>query len=119
MILLGLSLASASAAASDPWRKQDSAWQATYFLVHAADWGQTRDIARQCQQGPYYETNPVLGECPHITKVDYYFLGTALLHYGIARALPRTYRRLFQAGTIGMQMGYVGNNASIGLNIRF
>lgn len=101
------------------WTTEDSMWQLAYIAVHMADWGQTRDIAAQCEQGAYFETNPIIGKCPSSQWVNTYFLTTALLHTGVARNLPQKYRRMFQAGTLGMELGYVTNNAKIGLNIRF
>lgn len=101
------------------WTNKDSLWQSAYLVLHAADWGQTRDIAAQCKRGEYFETNPLIGKCPSVHWVNTYFLGTALLHTGIARVLPQKYRRAFQAGTIGMQMGFVTNNSRIGLTVKF
>ena len=101
------------------WSKKDTYWEAAYMATHLADWGQTLDIASQCESGAYYETNPVMGKCPSAQTVNAYFIGTALLHYGVAKALPRKYRRMFQAGTIGMELSYITNNASIGLNVKF
>ncbi len=117
--LLSLVLVFGLAPAAKAWTKQDTLWQMAYLSVHLTDWGQTLDIAAQCRSGAYYETNPVLGRCPSAQKVNAYFLTTALLHSGIAHALPPKYRRIFQAGTISMQIGYVTNNANIGLKWRF
>jgi len=105
--------------AANAWTKKDTYWEAAYFATHIADWGQTLDISSQCQSGTYYETNPVMGKCPSAQTVNAYFIGTALLHYGAAHMLPRKYRRMFQAGTIGMELSYITNNASIGLNVKF
>jgi len=116
VILLSLFLASTSANA---WSKKDTYWEAAYLTTHLADWGQTLDIARQCESGTYYETNPVMGKCPSAQTVNAYFLATALLHYGAAHMLPPKYRRMFQIGTIGMELSYIANNASIGLNVNF
>ena len=101
------------------WSKKDTYWEAAYLATHLADWGQTLDIASQCQSGAFYETNPVMGKCPTAQKVSAYFIGTALLHYGVAKALPQKYRRWFQAGTMTMELSYITNNASIGLNVKF
>jgi len=104
---------------ANAWSKKDTYWETAYLATHLTDWGQTLDISSQCQSGAYYETNVVLGKCPSAQSVNAYFLGTALLHYGVAHMLPRKYRRMFQAGTIGMQLSYITNNASIGLNVKF
>ena len=116
LVLLVLILACSSANA---WSKKDTYWEAAYLATHVADWGQTLDISSQCQSGAYYETNVIMGKCPSGQTVNAYFLGTALLHYGVAHMLPRKYRRMFQAGTMGMELSYITNNASIGLNVKF
>ena len=101
------------------WTEKDTAWQLAYLSAHIADWGQTRDIAAQCGSGLYYETNPVLGRCPSSQWVNTYFIGTALLHAGVANILSPKMRRLFQAGTLGMELNYIKSNANIGLKINF
>jgi len=116
LILLGFMVVSSAANA---WSKKDTYWETAYLVTHIADWGQTRDIASQCESGRYYETNPIMGKCPSSQTVNAYFIGTALMHYGVAHMLPRKYRRMFQAGTIGMELSYITNNASIGLNVKF
>lgn len=116
LVLLVILFVSSSANA---WSKKDTYWELAYLTTHVTDWGQTLDISSQCRSGNYYETNPVMGTCPSAQTVNAYFLGTALLHYGVAQMLPRKYRRMFQAGTMGMQLSYITNNASIGLNVKF
>jgi hypothetical protein len=117
LLLIGVLAGAATPAMA--WTERDTAWQIAYLAAHIADWGQTRDIASQCEQGLYYETNPILGRCPSHQWVNAYFLGTALLHAGVASALPSKMRRLFQAGTLAMELNYVSNNANIGLRINF
>lgn len=117
-MVAGIALLSAASGAN-AWTEKDTAWETAYFLAHLADWGQTLDIATQCESGAYTETNKVLGTCPSAQKVNAYFLGTALLHYGVAQMLPGNYRRMFQAGTLAMEVGFVSNNAKIGLNVKF
>ena len=101
------------------WNEKDTYWEMAYLAAHVADWGQTRDIASHCGAGLYYETNPVLGRCPSTAWVNTYFIGTALLHMGVANALPTKYRRLFQGGTLAMELNYVNSNAKIGLQVNF
>ncbi|MFB6225163.1 MAG: hypothetical protein ABEI13_01780, partial [Candidatus Paceibacteria bacterium] len=94
------------AGASD-WRPQDTKRQVVYYAFHLADWGQTLDIADRCVprdepitftegNSPYenaaVENNPILGRCPDRSEVNAYFLTTAILHYGVARALPPKWR---------------------------
>ena len=116
--LTGVALLTATSSAN-AWTANDTAWETAYFATHLADWGQTLDISTQCASGAFSETNKVLGSCPTQQKVNAYFLATALLHYGAAQMLPSTYRRMFQAGTIAMEIGFISNNAKIGLNVKF
>jgi len=118
IVLLSLLLAF-SAPSAHAWTDKDTFWETLYLSAHVADWGQTRDIAAQCSEGYYYETNPVLGKCPTAQWVNTYFLGTALLHASVAQMLPSKYRRLFQVGTLGMELNYINSNASIGLRVNF
>jgi len=104
---------------ANAWSDKDTMWQMAYLSSHIADWGQTRDIASQCNAGLYYETNPILGRCPNTQWVNRYFIATALLHVGVANILPGKYRRLFQAGTMLMELNYVNSNANIGLKNSF
>jgi len=108
-----------TSSASFAWSEKDTIWQAAYLASHIADWGQTRDIASQCEHGEYYETNPIIGRCPDKKWVNTYFFTTALLHTGIAHMMPSKYRRMFQAGTLGMELSYITNNARIGLSVEF
>jgi hypothetical protein len=101
------------------WDNWDTAREVAYFVAHAADWGQTRSIAGHCQVGTYYETNPILGECPSVQMVNAYFLGTALVHAGVSYILPKKYRRIFQTTTFAAQLGVVSSNASIGIKMQF
>lgn len=104
---------------SSGWDLSDTAWESAYLLSHIADWGQTRDIASQCGSGNYKEMNPVLGSCPSMSRVNTYFISTALLHAGVSAMLPRKYRRFFQTSTMIMEIGYVTNNYNIGLKFNF
>ncbi|MDH5301144.1 MAG: hypothetical protein OEW58_07265 [Gammaproteobacteria bacterium] len=105
---------------AENWSNHDTAWEATYMAVHLADWGQTRDIAAHCNGDlNYYEKNPLLGSCPSTTTVDVYFLTTGVLHYKIAQTLSPRYRRMFQVGTLALQINSINNNKKIGLKISF
>jgi hypothetical protein len=104
---------------ANAWDKTDTAIEAAYTAVHIIDWGQTLDIASKCNTTGHYETNPILGRCPSNNKVNLYFASTLILHYAAAYVLPVKYRRMFQSGTIGMELSYTVSNANIGLNVNF
>jgi len=102
------------------WTNHDTAWESAYMVAHLTDWGQTRDIAANCNSDTdYYEKNPLLGTCPSSTSVDIYFLTTGVAHAKIAQMLTPRYRRLFQVTTLALQINSINNNKKIGLKISF
>lgn len=117
-LILILCFIPAVATAADPWTKQDVALEATYILLHALDWGQTRQIARAPDR--YYEAlNPLLGRHPSQGRVDAYFALSTIAHAGITHLLPAKYRPYWQGVTIGISGYCVGLNLSIGLGFRW
>lgn len=108
-------LLSAPVRAAD-WSQDDSAWQASYLVLHVADWRQTLDIENHAG---LYEINPILGRYPSDSEINRYFLATALLHTGAAYLLPPAWRRLFQKLTIGLEAGTVERNYRLGLSVSF
>ena len=117
-LLLTLALCTPQAYAGD-WSRADTQRQIIYTALHVADWRQTRQIARQCGSGEYRELNPVLGPCPSLSRVDNYFLATGLAHYALAYLMPAPQRRYWQTATITLQVAAVGNNAAVGLRIKW
>ena len=102
--------------AADEWTKKDTAYQAAFLTLMAADWLQTKEIARNPN---YHERNFVLGRNPSQNEVDIYFLSTSILHTGIAYCLSKKYRRYWQYIFIGVEAGCVGHNYSTGIRINF
>ena len=114
--ILLLCLSASPALAARPFSRSDLAWQAAATLSLAADWAQSRDIARHPGM---FEVNPVIGPHPSAARINTYFIVSALLDAGIARLLPSRWRRAWQVGTIGVEVLQVRNNAAIGLQVRF
>lgn len=115
-ILALFGLAAGPVSASD-WTDKDTAWQAAYLILHAADWGQTLYIAKHPNE--YWEVNPLLGEHPSVRRVNTYMATSAIVHTAIAYTLPPVWRRRWQAVTVGIKAGVVGYNYSIGLKMDF
>ena len=114
-----------TADAADKWTTADTAWQASAMALMAADWGQTRYISKHPE---YYETNPILGRHPSTGRVNLYFLGVMIVHPVVSYLLPAKAqvfgfdinpRRIWQAGTIIVELGCVGNNARLGIGFSF
>ena len=71
------------------------------------------------KSGTYYEINPFLGKRPTLSKIDKYMpltMGTVLLasHY-----LPSKWRKNFLYTLTILEIGVIGNNYKIGLNVNF
>lgn len=100
---------------ADKWSTQDYTLEVIYEISHVLDWGQTRTIAKNPDK--YYERNPILGKHPSTTKVDIYFIATALLHPIATHYLPEEYRPWWQGITITASGGCVINNFVVGIKI--
>lgn len=98
------------------WTNADTARETAYTVLHIADWGQTRYIAKNPQ---FYEQNPLLGEHPSVGRVDTYFISGLIAHTAISYALPPKYRRIWQYIGIVMEGGVVAHNTSIGVRFGF
>lgn len=116
-LLLAIILMFPSVSFADEWTSDDTKRQAVYLTLHAVDWMQTRHIAKNPTL--FSESNPLLGRHPSVSKVNKYFIATALMHTGISYALPPEYRKVFQYITIGVQAGYVTHNYNVGVKIGF
>lgn len=99
----------------DAWDKQDIGLEATYLVLHFVDWRQTLSIVDQPDK--YHEVNPLLGRHPSRNTVNFYMIGTSLIHVGIVHILPKKWRPHFQGTTIGISAICIGNNFVIGLRM--
>jgi hypothetical protein len=102
------------------WTRTDTAFQAASIVALAADWNQTRQIAKSPQI--YYEdgvAEAVLGRHPSVSEANWYFAGSMILNTAIAYALPNPYRRLFQVGTIVYEAYWINHNYRIGIRVNF
>ena len=86
-----------------------------------ADMLTTLDIAKHPN---LVEENPLIGQRPSTGKVLAYFAGTGLLHWAMTRELvresvPAPIVQTWEALGIGLEVGMVAHNYSIGLRARF
>jgi hypothetical protein len=120
-VVLGSWTGSAAAGWLDDWDKADRILLGVHGALWVADWGQTRDIARQPDK--YYETNPILGKHPTVQEVDLYFISVGILGAFIAdqvgERIGSVPRKLLLVVWIIDQAGSVSNNHKIGLKINF
>ena len=105
---------------SSDWTKEDTYWQATSTFLQIVDAGQTADIRNH---DDVHEAMPltraIIGENPSRTETALYFTGMIGLNYGIARRLPKPYRRWYQVSKITIDAVVIGNNYSLGLRWGF
>ena len=111
---------------AEAWDVNDTTYQLLATGLMIADWGQTRYIAKNPDK--YYEINPILGKHPSTSEVNTYFAAAILGHALISLALPPKAevfgyninpRRIWQVMWIGIETGYVGHNASMGIRVKF
>jgi hypothetical protein len=122
MILLVLSIFNAAHADETNPNAPTPVTEWVYQGASFADMLTTIDIAKHPKQ--YYEFNPILGEHPSEGRVIGYFTTTHVLHYLITRELvrenvPAPIVQTWEALGIGLEVGLVAHNYSIGLRARF
>jgi len=116
-----------SFAFADEWSTGDT-WREVSFqglwLIDALQTHKITESASACNLGEsnqvqgcsyLHEQNNYLGLHPTIGAINRYFLVGSALHAGIAYILPEKYRAPFQLVTIGVEVGDVGNNISLGI----
>lgn len=113
VLLLGMyTVASAGA----PWKQEEAVRELGWFVLHVADWKQTRYAAKSTE---YWEVNPILGRDPTLREVDRFFIVTAGLHWLLSDILSTRDRRNWQWISIGVKGAGVWWNQSIGVKLQF
>ena len=105
-----------SFAHADEWTSADTYREVAYQSLAAVDWLQTRSIAKDPAQ--WCEQNTYLGKHPSVQSVNRYFALTGLAHVAISKMLPEKYRAPFQYVSIGVEVGAVAHNFSIGIECK-
>lgn len=109
--------AAAPAIAVDEWTDAQVTKALALATLTAADWAQTRNIARHPER--WHETNPILGEHPSVGRVDRYFAASALIGAAALNALPTRYRDWALNAGLVVEAGCVGHNLSLGIGVKF
>jgi len=94
------------------------------LVVHAVDWVQTRTISRDCHNPrpgfePWHETNPLLGNCPGMGKVNGYFLLSGALLYAGSKYLPQPWAKVVSYSWLTVETVAVGHNVKLGIRVGF
>lgn len=112
-----LVIISVPALAGDKWNVLDTSMEIAWQAANAADYLQTRTIAKNPDD--FCEYNPILGKHPDEDTVDIYFAAAAVLHLGVSILLPTKYRTLWQGITLGCTITCVQINYRAGIKIDF
>lgn len=110
---------------SRAWSSGDVALEMLFVVGIVADWNQTRHTIAAHRKVPgkpgyhYDEINPLLGRSPSRRQVDTYFLGATVAHVAVAHLLPGRWRTSWQLLGLGVEVGVVGRNLSMGIGFRF
>jgi len=105
------------ATAADDWTDAQVTKAAALATLTAADWAQTRNIARHPAR--WHETNPLLGEHPSVGEVDRHFALSAMLGAAALHALPTRYRDWALNAGLVIEATCVANNLRLGIGIKF
>ena len=118
--ILGSLLRCTEPRAEEPYKVPQFLPEALVVLTFV-DYLQTRQITYECRMpnSDRAETNPILGHCPSIGKVNNYFLLSTALAYGMVKYGPEELRPYIAGGWLGVELWAVGNNINIGLKARF
>lgn len=109
-------LAFAGAAHARDWTASEKAWAAAWLATRAADWSQTRYIARHPEQ--FRETNQFLPDHPSLGEVNRHFIVSTALMFAAAHYLPQYRTRLLQVW-FAVGVGVTVRNAAIGVRVEF
>lgn len=120
---------------SAQWETKDVAFEGAVLGSLMVDWAQTLTISRIpppkeawalgrpymeiYTQGPWYETNPVIGKHPSRASINRYFATAMVAHVAVAHFLPGHWRHDWQAATFVLEGLVVDRNIRIGLGCKF
>jgi hypothetical protein len=111
---------------AEEWTNTDTAWEATFLLFLAADWGQTLYIAGHGEE--HVESNKILGAHPSRARVNTAMLLAGAGHIAVSRWLPSEAeifgisinpRRIWQFVWIGIEANAVRTNYRAGVKFDF
>ncbi|WP_374245263.1 hypothetical protein [Zoogloea sp.] len=113
----GIAASVAAPALADEWTDTQVTKALALATLTAADWAQTRNIARHPVR--WHENNPLLGEHPSTGAVDRHFIAGALIGAVVLDALPTPYRDWALNAGLVLEAGCVANNLRLGIGIKF
>jgi hypothetical protein len=102
------------------WSRTDIALAGGFLAMLWVDAAQTRSLARQNWAG-FYETNPILGPKPSVSRINTYTAAAAITTLGVAAILPPRARRWWLAGAFAVETStviYTTTQLGIALRVR-
>lgn len=98
------------------WSDTDKLLAASALVVHTIDWGQSRTVAKNPEQ--YYERNPLLGDHPSLSRVNNYFIATAILIPVVAHFVPQ-WRTEILGTWLALEIVVTARNRHLGVRMSF
>jgi len=109
--------------AQGEWPSKNAYLEAAYQTLNAVDWGQTRYIAQHPEAFHEIDSAWATGEHPSVETTDRYMVASAVIHYGITRALLYfelpSWCTAFQVISVGDKLRVTFGNAAIGIKVSF
>lgn len=99
--------------AQEEWTGTQQALAATALVLVAADWAQTRYIARNPDR--FRELNPLLPEHPTVAQVNRHFALSIAAGAVLAHFLPSEWRTVFLGSVVVAEASIVGRNFKLGI----
>lgn len=115
-VVLVAMLALPATTRADPWTRADTAYEVAFATAAALDCSTTLDIRHHAG---HWEAQPLLGPHPSDARIRATCAAAVAVHAGIARALPASWRRVWQVFYIGLETGAVARNVRSGLRFRW
>ena len=113
MVLL---LCGSAGAENRPWTEDEKRLFYLHSALVVADWSQTRQIAKNPLE--YKEYNPLIGNHPHVDKVDLWFIGSLIGSYYWFDYMESNRKTVIFTASI-VRGAIVGHNLNVGLRIGF
>ena len=100
----------------EKWTKTNYALHGVMTTTMAADWLQTKEIARNDR---WHEKNKILGKHPNQKEVNLYFLGAWIFNTGITHFTKSQFRFVPQIGVTAIHGKAVIDNHNLGIRVNF
>ena len=119
LFILILFLNTSCLAEWNSWQDRDKALFVASEVAILADWATTRYATRNWNNTTYHETNPILGQRPSTSFIDFYMMTLLLSNYYITDRLSDEIKPYYLTFRIAIH-GYAAHrNMQINWHMRF